>query len=450
MNNLTEFQLVELTKVLVSASDHLVELKKTEMRSVLLVLQTCQLSIYWLLNHFGLVSDDSLADFITYFNQSYAKEYLDIIGEPHYRADKMFSQLDPAQFRVTEYLQQSLLHRMWLDIWQQRIQQAPASVEWLESLQAELPKPQNSKQSLTNLLQQVGIQRHVWRQLNQLHQRGLYCPLSLRKPMWLSLVLANTPARCWPQNAFGWINWFYLQTQTEQKYPEDPDSAAAVSLLYQPDEGWNGVQSLLQQNLSLLRVLLPELDDKTRRQIICQYWGKCRSRKYLALITVLTCQPHGNTVLPLRITNAEPTLAIRLLTIASQYQQQGIQWVNCLDSLQTKAALGLCAVFIVDIATETYLAEVEPAGIDQLRLVQLRDIANKPATADAFYQVQQWLAQQQYSRHPAPEPQLQARCRAELLNWLSRRKIYVPALLGQNFPSNVVIRADKNVMETDT
>jgi hypothetical protein len=450
MNDLTEFQLVELTKVMVAESNHLVELKKTEMHGVLSLLQTCQLSMYWLLTHFGLVAENSLAHFIVYLKRSYAKEYLDIMRDPHYRAENMFSQLDSLLLRISEGKQQSLLHRMWLDIWEKRSKQDFSTVAWLETLQAQLPKAQSAAQSLTKRLQQAGIQRHVWRQLNQLHQNGLQCPLSLGKPLWLSLVLANTPARFWPQDNFGWVNWYYLQTQAEQCYPNDPYSAAAVSLHYQAELGWYGVQSVLQQNQSLLRVLLPELDDNTRTRLICHYWGSCHSHKNLALLAALTSQPAANTALPLHLKNAEPTQAFRWLTTAGQYQQQGMQWVNCLDGLQTKAALGLCAVFIVDVAAETYLAEVEPYGIDQLRLVQLRDIANKPAPADAFHQVRQWLAQQRCSLHLSPDPQLQARCRAELLNWLSRRKINVPGLPDKIFPPNVAIRPSKNVMETYT
>jgi len=447
MDDLSEFQIVELTKVMESALEHLVELKRTELTDVLLLLQSCQLSIYWLLNHFGLIADNSLAHFIVYLKRSFAKEYLDIISCPRYRAENMFTQLDSFWLRISEGNSKSLLHRMWLDIWEKRAQQNSAPVVWLDGLQAELPKAVCATESLTSRLQQVGIPRHVWRQLNQLHQNGLNCQLSISKPLWLCKVLVNTPARVWPQDAFEWVNWYYLQTQTAQWYPDDPVSAAAVSLRYQEKDGWNAVRSVFQQNQHLLRVLLPDLDDKTRNQLICSYWAQPESHKKMALLPLLTSQPAGNTVLPLRITNYEPSMAIRLLTLSVQYQQQGLQWVNCLDGLQIKAALGLCAVFIVDFAAETYLAEVEPEGADRLKLVQLRDIANQPAPLDAHQQVKEWLAVQSYAHQCPLDPQLVECCREDLLRLFARRKISVPLQFGKSFPPYGNTRPDRCLQE---
>jgi hypothetical protein len=124
-----------------------------------------------------------------------------------------------------------------------------------------------------------------------------------------------------------------------------------------------------------------------------------------------------------------------------------MQWVNCLDGLQTKAALGLCAVFIVDFATETYLAEVEPEGADRLKLVQLRDIANQPAPLNAQQQVKEWLAGQSYAHQFPLDSHLVERCRTDLLRLFARRKISVPVQFGKSFPPNGNTRPDRCLQE---
>jgi hypothetical protein len=453
LNSMSDFQNSELIKVLENSLVHLEDLTKTELPSILFMLQRNQLTTFWLLNHYGLVPDSYLISFLQYFHQSYSSAFEDAKNWPNYKPEYCLSTLSSAARNQLTPAVSEPLQTLWREIQRHSEQVASSAPDhapnnqdgsaWLALLSAQLPARDNgdSNLSLSAKLLQLGIQRHVWRQLNSLLSQGVRCTLLRTKPLWLVQALGVTPRKAWPRNEFEWVNWFYKLTTLHALYPNEPQSAAAANLHSSADMSAWAIQRLISRNQQLLQLLFPELTQSQQTSLICQYWALLKKTSKLDLLSLLVVEPTADWIFPLRLGPNEQILMVTELISSRQYQGLSMQWANCLASLRAKAALGLCTVFIIELAGESYLAEVEPNSSGRFTLVQLRDAANEPAGQVFVRQVELWLAKQVPQFKGCVAPQLIASCRSQLLEQFKRRKIVPLSVVEKNFPPTFSVDA---------